>query len=67
MFRFAKQPTARDFEALAERLADAQESALHPALWPTRVQVAQRLRQMAQQPEREANQSVYQALRLFVW
>ena len=67
MFCFAKQPTATDYQSLASHLAQVRSEALHPALWETRQQVIDRLRQMAQQPEREANQSVYHGLRLFVW
>jgi len=67
MFRFAKQPTAEDFQNLANHLTEVSNDAVHPSLWETRLNVVERLRQMAQHPEQEANRSVYHGLRLFVW
>ncbi len=67
MFRFAKQPTADDYQNLATHLEEGKKDAVHPSLWEMRAQVVERLRAMAQQPDREANRSVYHGLRLFVW
>lgn len=67
MFHFAKQPTADDYRNLANHLHEAEKDAVHPSLWEMRTQVVDRLQQMAQQPEREANRGVYHGLRLFVW
>ncbi len=67
MFRFAKQPTSTDYQALANHLSEVSNDAVHPSLWETRITVVECLRQMAQHPEQEANRSVYHGLRLFVW
>jgi hypothetical protein len=67
MYRFVNQPAAADFADLATHLDQAAQDALHKALWDTRTQVADRLRNMAAQPELETSQSAYHALRLLVW
>lgn len=67
MYRFANQPTSQDFQNLATYLEEAQQGTLHQSLWETRTQVIDRLRAMAQQPQRDEHQSAYHALRLFVW
>ena len=40
MWRFAEKPSAKDFRSLADRLPDAEQHELHPALWPRRKMVA---------------------------
>ena len=64
---FVSRPAPQDYHALAQYVAAAPQETLHSGLWPRRNQVAQRLRQMGEQPERDAHLAAYQALRLLVW
>lgn len=64
--RFASQPMIEDYHALAEYVGTAAPDTLHSALWPQRIQVVQRLRQMAEKPEKQAHRAAYRALRLLV-
>lgn len=64
---FVSRPTLQDYQALAQHISAAPPETLHSALRPKRAEVAQRLRQMGEQPEQEAHQAAYQALRLLVW
>lgn len=71
-YLFVLYPCGRDFYRLAQHIAAAPQEALHPALWPQRTQVAQRLRQMGEavgeeEAEREEHQAAYHALRLLIW
>ena len=71
-YLFVQHPCGRDFYRLAQYIAAAPQEALHPALWPQRVQVAQRLRQIEEavgekEAEREEHRAAYHALRLLVW
>jgi hypothetical protein len=67
MFAFSNHPTTEDYRKLAAHLRAAPEVHLHPSLWPQQNQVADRLDQMAEEPEAAANQAAYHALRLLVW
>ena len=71
-YLFVLHPCGRDFYRLAQHIAAARQEALHPALWPQRIRVAQRLRQIGEavgeeEAEREEHQAAYHALRLLVW
>ena len=71
-YLFVLHPCSRDFYPLAQHNTAAPQETLHPALWPQRVQVAQRLRQIGEaigekEAEREEHQAAYHALRLLVW
>lgn len=67
MWNFASHPSAEDYRQLAEKLCLAEYTQVHPALWPRRETVADRLRTMADDPQREQNVSAYHALRLLFW
>ena len=66
-YTFVQPPLEEDYHALARHVDAAAQESLHSALWPQRNQVAQGLRRMSEQPEQDAHQAAYQALRLLVW
>ena len=75
-YLFVLHPCGKDFYRLAQHIAAASPEMLHPALWPQRDQVAQRLRQIGEaireavgekEAEREEHQAAYHALRLLIW
>ena len=47
MWMFAEKPSSEDFSALADHLPLAEPNEIHPALWPRREMIAQRLRAAA--------------------
>jgi hypothetical protein len=67
MFRFSNHPETNDYTNLASHIEQAPDNALHPSLSAMRTEVVASLRQMADEPDHQAHQSVYQGLRLFVW
>ena len=67
MWKFSDNPTANDFRELAQRLWSASEHAMHPDLWQRRDKFAERLHQMAGEPQNDRYRSVYLAVRLLVW
>ena len=67
MWNFASLPSAENYQQLAEQLCLAKHTQVHPALWQRRETVADRLRAMADDPQREQNVSAYHALRLLLW
>ena len=66
-YGFVQRPQGDDFFSLAVHIATAPQGRLHSSLWTRRVQVADRLRRMGQEPAGEAHRAIYHALRLLVW
>lgn len=64
---FDIRPTSQHYQRLAEQLRLAEHTQVHPALWQRRETVADRLRAMADDPQREQNVATYHALRLLLW
>ena len=67
MWNFASRPSTENYQQLAEQLRLAEQTQVHPALWPRRETVADRLRVMADDPHREQHVATYNALRLLLW
>jgi len=65
MWKFTEQPTVEDFRALADHVADGDPKELHPALWPRREMVAEKLRVAAEKSAATPDPALYHTLRLF--
>ena len=67
MWNLASDPDPKNYRDLAAQLLTADAQQMHPALWQRREAMTERLKNMADEPQRDQNISIYHAMSLLLW